>query len=369
MRQTSKPVFQARQGSVPGRKVDLNALTYFDIVGQRLPPNVVKPANRNMRKNDYNTNPAYTIYFSEHPQVTKNVRARPPDWCRMPIPKPQEAIYYQFPGVEILSQKLNRLHFSANAVEIHTKSSFELQFQVKEDQLFFLYMLEGSIEFSTADGLYITEAKRKNFYLSHNGPGMFKASMESGEHVAFIVAIKVNWARKNFKEFANLNPLIQEMLSSTLPYNVMPHCRIDQKIYKWLMELISTTHTNAVVLDSAFRMFMSLTLERYDELLETSDGILVYDVKQYIDKHYTDHDLKYEKIASMHCVTIQTLRNKFNAAYHVTIHDYRTRLRMQMAKYLIEEKGLPFSEAYFKIGYNNESSFRYAYYKFWHKTT
>ena len=134
------------------------------------------------------------------------------------------------------------------------------------------------------------------------------------------------------------------------------------------MEVISTTHTKTVVLDSVFRMFMSLTLERYDELLATSDGILAYDVKQYIDKHYTDHDLKYEKIASMHYLTVRTLRNKFKAAYHITIHDYCIRLRMQMAKYLIEEKGLPFSEVYFKIGYNNESSFRYAYYKFWNKT-
>ncbi|UAY56022.1 helix-turn-helix domain-containing protein [Arachidicoccus terrestris] len=322
-----------------------------------------------MRKNDYNTNPPYVICFSERPKATKNVKGRLPSWCRVPVPKAEEAVYYQFPGVDILSQKLNRLHFSANAVEIHTGVPFELPFQVNEDQLFFLYMLEGGMEFSTADGLYITKAQKKNFYLSHNGPGMFKARMGAGKHVAFVVAIKVSWAKRNFQEFANLNPLLQEMLNATQPYNIMPHCRIDRQVEQWLAEAISTPHTNTVVQDSTFRMFISLTLDHYDTLLAASQGMIAYKVKQYIDEHYTDHDLKYNKLASLHYITVRTLNNKFKAAYHITIHDYCTLQRMKMAKQLLEKEGMLFSDVYFKVGYNNESSFRYAYNKFWKKAT
>lgn len=317
-----------------------------------------------MRKNDYNTNPPYVICFSERPKATKNVKGKLPSWCRVPIPKAEEAVYYQFPDIDILSQKLNRLHFSANAVEIHTSVPFELPFQVNEDQLFFLYMLEGGMEFSTADGLYITQAQKKNFYLSHNGPGMFKARMEAGKHVAFVVAIKVSWAKRNFQEFANLNPLLQEMLNATQPYNIMPHCRIDKQVEQWLAEAISTPHTNTVVQDSTFRMFISLTLEHYDELLAASQGMLAYKVKQYIDEHYTDHDISNKKLATIFCLTERTLRNQFKKEFHVTIHDYYTALRMKKAKYLIEVQRKAVREIYYQLGYNDERNFRYVFTRF-----
>lgn len=316
-----------------------------------------------LRTNDHMRQP-YILHFSESPILKESVVGRLPDWCRFSMPIASEAVHYQFSKADILSQRLRRRHFFVDILEIHTRSPYQLKFKVEEDQLFLLFMLEGCIEFSTTDGRYITEAKKNYFYLSHNGPGTFKATMAPGKHVAFVVAIKASWAKKIFKEFSNLDCLIQLMLESPQPYTIMPHCRMDKQVHEWLREVNSTTKTNIVVLDSIFRMYITLVLEYYNDHLTAGEGMLAYKVKQYLDKHYTDHDIGYEKLAAMYYVTVRTLSSQFKAAYHMTIHDYYTGLRIKKAKHMIETLKMPVSEVYFIIGYNNESTFRYAYNKF-----
>lgn len=306
----------------------------------------------------------YTLHFAERPKHIKSVVGRLPRWCRFKMSIASEAVSYRFSKVDIISQQLRPLHFFVNMLEIHSINQFQMEFEVKEDQLFLLFMLEGSIEFHTAGGKYITKAKTNHFYLSYNGPGIFKANMASGYHVVFVVAIKVSWAKKVFKELSNLDGMLSQVLNSQTPYIIMPQYRIDKQLHQWLSEAYSTTETSTIVLDSLFRMYITVALERYNRLLNAGGEMLAYQVKQYLDKHYTDQDITYNKLAKMFCATERTLRNQFKAKFHTTIHDYYTRLRMDKAIDLMETQNKAVKEIYFQVGYNDERSFRYAYNKF-----
>jgi len=306
----------------------------------------------------------YILHFLKEPEMEKNVTGMIPKWCHFTMSIAQEAIHYRFPNVDILSQRVRILHFFVDMIEINSAFPFQFNFSVDKDRIFLLFMLKGGIEFNTIDGNYITAVKNNHFYLSHNGPGMFKAKVTAGEHVAFVVAINVGWAKSKFKEFSNLRSTTNQMFNFSQQYNIMPHCRMDRQVHQWLREVNSTNQkTNSVVLESILRMYITLALERYNERLTMGDGVIAYEVKRYLDKNYSDQDLAYNTLAVLFHTSEHTLRNQFRAEYHVTIHNYLTRIRLEKARYMIEEEKKSISEVFSKVGYRTENAFRYAYNK------
>lgn len=313
--------------------------------------------------NDYINKP-YILHFATWLLLREEISDKLPDWCKYPMPAAQSVTHYQFGKTDVLTQQFNQAPFYVDVLQIHTKQPFQFKFQVRENQLFLLFMLHGAFEFSTVDGQYITKARTNYFYLSHNGPGIFKARMDKGDHVAFVVSIEIDWAKRVCNELPNLNNLIQRIFDTPSLFNIMPRCRIDKQVRLWLKEVHSLSKNNIGILDGMLRMYMSLALEHYNKLLTGREGLLAYKVKKYLDDHYADPDIGYHSLSEVFYVTKRTLRNQFKQEFDVTIYDYYSGLRLQKAQYLIENKKEAAKDVYIKVGYRDESSFRHAYNKY-----
>lgn len=310
---------------------------------------------------------AYNLLFEREIKSLKNVLNQLPAWCKYPLLAAREATLYEFTYATILSQQLNLKPFLIDLVEQKASASFTLNFEVLESQVFFYFMLEGEIAFTDRNDSFISKIKANNFYISYSRPGIFKSSVEKGDHIALIVSIDTEWIYNISSEFELLKKFVDDFINLSQNYAVMPLCRMDKQVHQWLREIYTFTRTNKGALDGLLRLYISLALEYYNKTLKEREGMLAYRLKKYLDQHYCDIDLDYIKLTKIFYATERTLRNQFKAEFHITIHHYYTTLRLEKAKHMIANLGMQIKHVYMDVGYNDESSFRYAYNKFINK--
>ncbi|MDA3615941.1 AraC family transcriptional regulator [Polluticaenibacter yanchengensis] len=310
---------------------------------------------------------AYNLLFEREIKSFKNVLNQLPTWCRYPLSAAKEATLYELSYVKILTQQLNLRPFLIDLVEQKASAPFILNFEVLESQVFFYFMLEGEIKFTDQNGIFISNIKANNFYISYSRPGIFNANVEKGDHIALIVSIDTEWIYSISSEFEVLKKFLDEFINLSQNYAVMPLCRMDKQVHRWLREIYTFTRTNKGALDGLLRLYISLALEYYNKTLKEREGMMAYRLKKYLDEHYCDIDLDYIKLTKIFYATERTLRNQFKAEFHITIHNYYTNLRLEKARYMITDLGMQIKDVYMEVGYKDESSFRYAYNKFINK--
>ncbi|WP_161554508.1 helix-turn-helix domain-containing protein [Sinomicrobium soli] len=83
-------------------------------------------------------------------------------------------------------------------------------------------------------------------------------------------------------------------------------------------------------------------------------------VRVYLNEHYRDATLSNQYLAAHFHVTARTLRNHFKREYGTTPHQYYSRLRVTHGLALMQQYHYTTRQVYDKIGYGDESSFRYA---------
>lgn len=325
------------------------------------------PKESIMSTKKHNKQPAFNYQFLKDPVATHIVTGELPQWSHITIPEAEKAMHYRFKDADILDQKLSRCHFNANLVEVNTKTPIHLNFRILKDQLFALFMMEGGITFATNDGRHVIETGKNRFYLSYNKPGLFTAEMQPGRHIALVVAIKIRWVKNIFADRDVLNTFLNDAKASSEQFQVLPLCKIDKKLTTSFNTAVTATDASNDTLDSYFRTFMTESFDRYAQFINKGEGLLAYNVRCYIDNHYTDEGLADKKLADLHHTTLSTLRNQFNAAYRISPNDYRTHRRMLPAKMLFESTDQRYASVYSKVGYKDASSFRRAYINYWKK--
>ncbi|TWI20353.1 helix-turn-helix transcriptional regulator [Sphingobacterium siyangense] len=307
---------------------------------------------------------AYTYLFQNKVKKTSNVLNDIPDWIQYPLLVADEAVLYEFRRGRMLSQKLSLKPFQFDLIEYISDTAFSIKLKINRRQIFFYFLLAGNVTFRIHNGEQITQVKANNFYMSYNLPCTITANAGKGQHIGLVISIELAWIKQFADDFHILKRFIQEFEELPQFFKVLPHCRMDKKVHTWLQEIYSFTKGNKAAIDGLLRLYISLALEYYHTSLKDRERMRVYCVKKYLDENFTDQKLSCGNLAELFCFTERTLRNQFKCEFHVTIHGYYTKLRLEKAKYLIETQKMLMKDVFYEVGYKDESSFRYAYTKF-----
>ncbi|OPC66449.1 hypothetical protein BAY13_17080 [Elizabethkingia bruuniana] len=285
-----------------------------------------------------------------------------PDWCNYPFYLADYAEYYQLGVSEILLQRVQLDQFFTDLIEVQADEQLEFEYEVTVNRVFFLFILDGDISFSLLNNLLITRVKTGHFYLFYSRPGQYKIQFERGKHIAIIVSAGIQWLKEALSTSDLLNSFVENIKNGT-EVCIMPLCKMDYKIKKWLREIYNFNSSNTRVLENLLRLNLSLSLEHYLNLLTQQEKLLPYKIKHYLDEHYCDPDLSYARLAKIFFYTPRTLRNQFQATFNISIYNYYTHLRLKKAQGLLSMK-LNIKDVYMMVGYKDESVFRRAYKRF-----
>lgn len=304
----------------------------------------------------------YKLLFHRKPLSIEDVTDNSPPWSSYPMKTVQSALLYKFHDTEILRQKLSVNRFQIELFELQTHKTFELSYRTTRNRLFLFFMLDGEIRFFTSRSESFTKSKKDNFYLAYNQPATYGVRFpKKGTTAVLVISINLEWAQAAVQSHPNLRRIFGDFQPSGKQFNPMPHCRMETRVKVWLRYLQDAANTNMKALRSILEGHISLALTYYEEFLSTHNTQDIYRVKEYLDLHYTDPELSVKKLTTLFPFTGRSLYNAFMDQFHTTAIRYYTRLRMERAKVMIEEEGLPRSEVWLLVGYKDEGTFRQAY--------
>lgn len=252
----------------------------------------------------------YEFIFQKTPLQIKNVLGRLPNWIRNSLRSADTAVQYNFDsGCCLLRQKLLLNPFHVELVQLKSDVSFSFRYKLKNERLFF--MLEGSMDFS-AEGIdRAIAASESNFYLWFNSPGLYDVHCKEGSELALLISVKLDQLLEAALVYPNLTETLLEMIDSDKPIRILPYFPINNYVKSWLGNLHGFADKNRTIMGGMLHVYVGYALEYYEELLVRSGVALVYRVRRFIDKHFTDSSLNVARFTAIACMSKTTLQKKF----------------------------------------------------------
>ncbi len=301
-----------------------------------------------------------------HEEVVKETSERLPDWCRYPFTGAKEIRHTRFESAELLSQSLQRKPFYVELFEIKCLKPFQMSYEVNENKYFLFFLLEGNLDFRSTDGFYISYVRSEHFGISFNRSGTFIIQMPEGSHTAVCLSLDKSWLEFVSEDMPGLGQLLKATEKVSEPGLVFPYCRMTLRIKTWLKSIYTELRGGAGAVDGLLRLYVSRTLQVYVDLMRIQLQSIPYRARAYLEEHYRDTDLGIGEIAIHFEISDRALRASFRREFGIGLQEYRTQLRMRSALGMITS-GIPVSDVYMEVGYNDESTFRYNYARFFSK--
>ncbi|RRJ92741.1 AraC family transcriptional regulator [Paenimyroides tangerinum] len=300
----------------------------------------------------------YTLRFRENYIKEEILTAdHLPEQCRFPLEFTQKNIFYQNKPSSILRQLFNYRPFFIDLVEVNSDDPFEFMFKIHGKQVFLFFMLVGDMEFYDSSHRLIAHTLENNFLMSFYDSGLYNVRVDKGKHIALVITIHPDWLEKVSTEYKNIYRILEEFNKDTNPYQAMYQGKIDRNLHKWLRKVYSSQKQDIGVFDGFLRMHMALMLKHYDRLLDSH--WLAFDIREFILENLTDENLGIEMLCDNFGLTKRALRYQFMQTFGENILTYCKNRRMELADQLIRANNLTISEVYMRIGYKDESTFRY----------
>ena len=100
-----------------------------------------------------------------------------------------------------------------------------------------------------------------------------------------------------------------------------------------------------------------------EDIVKYNYKIGIDDIKDYIDNHYNENDISTASVAEKFGITSQYLSTIFKKATGENLYGYITKLRIEKAKKLMNNKNLTIVQIAEKVGYTSDISFIRAFKK------
>ncbi len=305
-------------------------------------------------------NSRYRLSFSGYNFINKISNAKAPQWCSYSMKSAQNMDLYYFRELEFFGMNYEFSPFVVNLVQINSfKGTIPVSFDFPEDSVILFIMLEGKLSDNASGTNDITIHPGEFILLDHHS-SHFKLGFNAGKYSFIKITIKTEWYESISLEF-----IIPKRHKADTGYELYDDhpllCKGSREVQQWIKGIYNFSHANIGAIDGNLRMLITFLLEYYNMNYKIIKAGLAFKIKSYLDEHYLDNNLNVKYLAAYFYVTERTLRNHFTRQFRKTIHNYYTELRMRHASRLINNEGLSMKEVYLQIGYNDESSFRYAY--------
>lgn len=300
----------------------------------------------------------YTLHFKEQLIIELTPENdNLPGWSQYPLIFTQQNRLYEADYFKVLLQTFNHRPFYIEIVEVFADKPFDFQFEIKEKQVFLFFMLNGDIEFYGHPNQLIAKTLENNFLMSFYDVGKYTAAVGKGKQIALVVTIDPEWLEKVGAEYRNILRILTEYRKAIRPYQAMYQGKIDRNIHRWLRKVYSSQKQDIGIFDGFLRMHMSMMLKHYDKLLD--NFWIAFDIRDYILENLTDEELGIEMLCRKFNLSKRVLRYQFSHNFGENILTFINNKRMILADGLMRNDNLTITDVYMRVGYKDESTFRY----------
>lgn len=305
----------------------------------------------------------YTLHFnvSDIKETTLDTKSLS-KWSNYPLYFSQSNHFYYTKNFEILRQIFNYKPFFVDLVEIHTEKPLDFMFEIHNKQLFMFFMLKGQMNFYDNSHRMIVQPLENNFLMSYYNSNFYHVEVNKGSHIALVITIHPEWLEKVSLEYKNIYRILTEFNQGSNPYQALYQGKIDRNIHRNLRKVYSSPKQDFCIFDGVLRMNMATMLKHYDKLLD--NYWLAIDIRNFIIKHLTDENLGLDMLCDCLRLSKRVLRYQFNHTFGQNIITYVHEKRIELAKEIMQNKQYNITDIYFKVGYKDESTFRYHYNRF-----
>ncbi len=271
-------------------------------------------------------------------------------------------LHYSFDGAYLAMQQLNLHPFYVELFELDTGTPFSFHLEVTSPQYFLFFMLEGQARFTTPEGFYLNQPPKGHMALCHKTPGHYRVTLPADRHIACCVTLEPGWLNYATEKLPAFHR--HQETHPPLSHPFLPYVRIDSFLHRRLQEVLTLKRNGHGRLDGFLRLKFADILEYYSPAAEERQCGLAYKVKKYLSEHLTDPNINYRNLSILFDVGERALRYHFQQEFGISIHQFLTHKRLQLAHHLIIHKGMLISDVYLQAGYQDESTFRRAYHNF-----
>lgn len=285
-----------------------------------------------------------------------------PSWSRSYFSSANERVLQVGEELELSSQRLHEPPFYIELFESLAVTALPVNYEFSEKKFFLFFMFENRVTFTTHEGFYTACAGKGRFAFICNDHAGYVAHLPKGYSSGFCIVFDADWLLFFSKDQPLLNNFIQN--ESQWGYADLPPCSIDHPVNRWLKALYKLQVRSKGSLDGHLRYYISLILDRYLQLALAREQHLSWRLKEYLDANFFNPAISYKYLATHFGENERTLRYHFQKELGISMHHFLTHKRLQWAHRLIHHGGQQIQDVYLPAGYQNESTFRYAYRKF-----
>lgn len=299
----------------------------------------------------------YIFRYHSPPLAVNQTR---PVWSTLSLRKAQETHHFNFKNAELSSQVANYKPFYVELLEFKNKADFDFYYEITAPQHFLFMILEGTVSFYTADGLYISHAKEGHLALTYNQSGSYKVKMKRGTYRALCITLDATfWQQGPTAGLPVIRQHLEAVARSPPLFAMLPYCVITKDIDHAIETIYSKLSNVKFFINHFLSLQVFAILESYELQASEKLASLPYQVRSFIHDHFSDPHLSSHSIARHFEKVERSLRNQFITEFNISPQGYYTHLRVRTAKRLMEEKGLKPIDIFAEVGYKEVNTLRY----------
>lgn len=270
--------------------------------------------------------------------------------------------YYTFDAAALAVQHLNLHPFYVELFELSTSTAFSFGLELTGPQHFLFFMRQGQARFTTPEGFYLAYAPEAHLAACYKPAGHYRVHLPPGQHVACCVTLDPHWLSYATEKL----PVFRFPAEAGAAF--LPYVPLGPFLRQRLEEVLALKQNGHGRLDGFLRLKFAEILEHYAPRALQKQGLTAYKVKAYLQQQFTRSDTSYARLSAHFSEGQRQLRYGFEKEFGISIHRFITHKRLQLAHRLITQQGMPMKDVYLPAGYHDESTFRYAYRKFFSNT-
>ncbi len=148
--------------------------------------------------------------------------------------------------------------------------------------------------------------------------------------------------------------------------------RVISLIYETMLRLITELNLDIPMSpkltpadDEACWLYLKNVAAQICERLNDANSIgIAQDIIKYVEDNYWDYNLSLKNLEDKFSISSSKIFRMFKNTAKITFYDYLCRFRIEKAKEFLKEKSLSVNEVAQKVGYENEASFKRAFYRY-----
>jgi AraC-like DNA-binding protein len=296
--------------------------------------------------------------------------------CRYRIPYAEKK-HWQTDSLGITIQDHDAKDAYLSLIEIKAKESFTFIIRITESDLFWLYLLNGTIKIvpypkGTEHNGFLDKIKEDEYGLFYSPPREYQVTVEPGLHILFLFVVNSTWLQRHpILEATHYQKLIGYLQHKKDRYNSTELLPIHAEIRKEILHLLTLRDFGEMLMDSKiYPHIVRLVLISREDLNEQKKQLsinakkLLIHIREYCEKQISDGKLPLNKEIAEHFQrSEQYIARIHKQEYGETLENFQIVKRLEICRQQIRETNKSQTEIAYDFGYSDVRHFISQYQK------